>query len=346
MIRTTNGIATSACAIGTSTGDVRRSSGGSSSAMRKPKPSVTAETPSGTLSSPSRRRRRDRAAANDGETADRHRDRRRGQRVDAASCGSRRSGRRTARCPRARCRARGSSRSRARRRCRTSGRRARRSGYPSSTAITARFPTTTARSRHGRGRRAVSAEARSDSAVARLPLGPPGQAEERDDRDELHDRQRGRERQVQGLRRLAVDLGLERGAGRAAEDQDHAERREGEQERDRGGREDAPAAAPGSVTVAERAPPRRAQHARCLFLVWVEVGPETADDAHHDRVVEEHVREEDRAERRLHAQREECGRDDHGRQHEGNDRRRPARTACRGSRSVRARTRRAVRRAA
>ena len=52
-VRTTSGSATSACAIGTSSGLSRRSSGGRSRVMRKPKPSVTALTPSGSMKKPS-----------------------------------------------------------------------------------------------------------------------------------------------------------------------------------------------------------------------------------------------------------------------------------------------------
>lgn len=53
MVRITNGTPTSACASGTRIQLVRRSSGGSSRATRKPKPTVTAETPSGSISSAS-----------------------------------------------------------------------------------------------------------------------------------------------------------------------------------------------------------------------------------------------------------------------------------------------------
>lgn len=53
MVRTTKGAPTSACASGTRTQDWRRSSGGLSSAIRKPKPTVTADTPSGSISSAS-----------------------------------------------------------------------------------------------------------------------------------------------------------------------------------------------------------------------------------------------------------------------------------------------------
>ena len=49
----TSGTATTACAIGTSTADERRSSGGRFSVIRKPKPTVTAETPSGSMNNPS-----------------------------------------------------------------------------------------------------------------------------------------------------------------------------------------------------------------------------------------------------------------------------------------------------
>ena len=52
--RTTNGSATSACATGTIAGDERRSSGGSSNASRKPKPSIAADAPSGSIRSASR----------------------------------------------------------------------------------------------------------------------------------------------------------------------------------------------------------------------------------------------------------------------------------------------------
>ena len=52
MVRTTNGSATTACAIGTSHGLARRSTG-SSRAMRNPKPTVTADVPSGRRSTPS-----------------------------------------------------------------------------------------------------------------------------------------------------------------------------------------------------------------------------------------------------------------------------------------------------
>ena len=51
--RTTNGIATSACATGTIAGDERRSSGGSSNARRNPNPSIAAEAPSGSITSAS-----------------------------------------------------------------------------------------------------------------------------------------------------------------------------------------------------------------------------------------------------------------------------------------------------
>ena len=43
-----------ACAIGTSSSELRRSSGARSRVIRKPKPTVTAETPSGSMKTPSR----------------------------------------------------------------------------------------------------------------------------------------------------------------------------------------------------------------------------------------------------------------------------------------------------
>ena len=63
-MRTTNGTATSAWAIGISHDEPRKSNGAWSSAMRKPKPTVTADTPSGSERSVSRPRRRDAASAN------------------------------------------------------------------------------------------------------------------------------------------------------------------------------------------------------------------------------------------------------------------------------------------
>lgn len=68
MVRTTKGTPTSAWASGTRIHEERRSSGGSSRVMRKPKPMVTAEVPSGSISRASKPRtrrpaRRVRAAA-------------------------------------------------------------------------------------------------------------------------------------------------------------------------------------------------------------------------------------------------------------------------------------------
>ena len=75
-IRTTSGMVTIACAIGISSGDDRRSSGGASRAIRNPKPTVTALTPSGSItiaSSPpiarrATRRRGRRASTTDSST--------------------------------------------------------------------------------------------------------------------------------------------------------------------------------------------------------------------------------------------------------------------------------------
>ena len=73
-IRTTKGDATSACATGTSQGDERKSSGGSSKAITKPNPSITADAPSGSMtrtSSHAAARPRDRER---GQPADHERD--------------------------------------------------------------------------------------------------------------------------------------------------------------------------------------------------------------------------------------------------------------------------------
>ena len=70
----------------------------------------------------------------------------------------------------------------------------------------------------------------------------------------------------------------------------------------------------------KRAHAGRAEHARGVLLVRVEVSPEPADRPHDDRVVEEHVREEDRRRRKVRTrEREERGADDDGREHERHD---------------------------
>lgn len=56
IVRTTNGTPTRACASGTRIQLARRSNGGSSRVMRNPKPTVTADTPSGSMSSASKPR--------------------------------------------------------------------------------------------------------------------------------------------------------------------------------------------------------------------------------------------------------------------------------------------------
>ena len=117
--------------------------------------------------------------------------------------------------------------------------------------------------------------------------------EQQHDRDELHDGQRGGERQVQQLRGLAVDLGLERretGPPRIRITPNDVKR---EQEHDRGSRRDR-GPERGQRHLAERTPPAGAEHPRRFLLARVEVCPEPADGAHDDRVVEEDVREQDR----------------------------------------------------
>ncbi len=77
---------------------------------------------------------------------------------------------------------------------------ARASGTPSSTAMTARLPATSARSAASAGRRAVSPAARSARAWVVPALSRRVDDEERDHRDELHDASSaGRDRQVEEL---------------------------------------------------------------------------------------------------------------------------------------------------
>ena len=94
----------------------------------------------------------------------------------------------------------------------------------------------------------------------------------------------------------------------------------------------------------ERTPPARAEHPRGFFLVRVEMRPEAADRPHDDRVVEEHVRDQDRpdglveseiAERTAGAEeRRERGAHDHGRQHERHGDERAHDAAARETRSA------------
>ena len=302
--RITNGMATTACASGTSTVLARRSSGQRSSATRKPNPTVTADVPSGSISSVSIARvarpgpRRDHHRR---QTADHHRDHRRdrgelervAQRLPARA--------RTA------CRSRRSSSS---------------ARYDASDQLPAEphrlereheqrpaeehdrsppsTPPTTTRSQPARPARGV---ARRDQPLRdRPPLLHPRQHEQqRDHRDHLHERERGRDRQVEQLHRLAVDLDLERRVRRVGEQQHHAERGEREQEHDRRGRRDR-RAEQRQRDLAERARPRRAEHARRVGAARVELRPEAADRAHDHRDVEEHLRDEQRADAALPAE--------------------------------------------
>ena len=69
MARTTNGSATSEWAMGMSSTHVRRSRGGWSSAMRKPKPTMTADVPSGSITSASNVARQPAAPVADDDAA-------------------------------------------------------------------------------------------------------------------------------------------------------------------------------------------------------------------------------------------------------------------------------------
>lgn len=148
------------------------------------------------------------------------------------------------------------------------------------------------------------------------------------DRGELDEGQHGSRRQVQQLGGLPVDLHLQGGVRRSAEDLDDTEGGEGEEEdhqgrRRQGGRERGQRdASPGGEASG-------AQYPRGLLLPRVELCPQPAHRAYDDGVVEEDVREEDGPhggvqpdapqfveEPAATEQREERGADDDGRQHE------------------------------
>ena len=104
-------------------------------------------------------------------------------------------------------------RGRARRACERPVDERRRAARPRSTAITRevrrrrRRAAPRVRAGGGRSRRAAAQPPRRCAPALRSARVT---SEQRDDRDELHDGERGGERQVQQLRGLAVDLGLER----------------------------------------------------------------------------------------------------------------------------------------
>ena len=125
--------------------------------------------------------------------------------------------------------------------------------------------------------------------------------------------------------------------------------REGEQEDDRRRRCDR-GAQQRQRDGAKRLPARGAQDARCLLEARVELAPDATDDAQHDRVVVEDVRDAGWPRccwsrrtpngPRGPKQRQEGGRDHDRGQHEWNDRERREAGGGRESRSARRRTRR------
>ena len=131
-------------------------------------------------------------------------------------------------------------------------------------------------------------------------------------------------------RRLVVDLRLDRGPPRAAEDEDDAERGEAEEERQRGGGRQ------GRRQLGQRhlaGPPERPrpEHGRGFGARGIDRRPRPADDARDDRDVEEDVGGEDRPEAPLVALRQqlqERGRDDDRRQHERHQHERPRERAA------------------
>ena len=266
MTRTTNGTPTRACASGTSSQESRRSSGGLSRVIRKPKPTVTAEVPSGSISSASKPRssrpaRRVRAAAASPPTSSAttvasggvaQRVPRRVQRRDeegAVVAGG--------------ARARGRTRSRSRRAV---------EGARGQHAERQQDQQRDDREHAGQQRafaaaRPVRGAGRVDQPQRGLPAPhrPGVHGQDRDDGGELQQRQHGGGRQVEDLRGLPVDLHLQGGVRRPAEDLDDAEGGEGEQEHHHGGRGDrrgergqrhpAPGGRGGSRRASARPPP-------------------------------------------------------------------------------------------
>ena len=124
-------------------------------------------------------------------------------------------------------------------------------------------------------------------------LGARRRHHERHDERELHAGQHGRGGEVGALCRIAPDLGLERRLSRAADHKDHSERREAEEEHDRG-------CGPQrwlEVREGHFAPygaPCRTEYSRRFLQTYVEHRPVPADHTHDDGDVEDDVRDEDR----------------------------------------------------
>ena len=239
--RTTNGIATTACAIGTSNGEVARPRGACSNASRKPNPTVTAEVPSGSIRNASNAARRPPGPRGDRDRrqpADDQRDRRSRSPRTRASCAPRSTARRTTSSSTRSSRARDTPEAPVPADVQRAPRPARRAAPPRKTVVAPRIAADDQPLAPPRPARRVRPRR---PAAARPPRRSWARAEREDDRedgDDLHERERGRGRQVEQLDRLAVDLDFERRVRGIGEQQRDAERREREQEHDRRGRDD------------------------------------------------------------------------------------------------------------
>ena len=143
--------------------------------------------------------------------------------------------------------------------------------------------------------------------------------EQRGQSGQLKERQRGRHLQVEELRGLPVDLDLEGRVLRPAKDEDHTERREGEQKDDRRrGRNGGPQKRQRHAN--KCLPSGGAEDACAVLESRIELRPHAADDAQHDGVVVEDVRDQDRPDRVLQPQAEGAARakqrNERGRNHD------------------------------
>ena len=225
---------------------------GASSAMRNPKPTVTAEVPSGSSSSDVDARGRRGPGARPSAAAARPPSTtartvataaKRSELPSASSGGTKQAGVRVdppRRPPAARP---------GRRRCGTTARRATPSGEPEEH----RQERAGSRATHARSAPRPGA-APPRRAQRRRPRPPgaaragPATSEHRGDRGQLEQREHGGHREVQEVGGLPVDLHLEGAVRRPAEEADHAERGEGEEEGDRGRRRRWPGRSAGRVT--------------------------------------------------------------------------------------------------
>jgi len=163
-----------------------------------------------------------------------------------------------------------------------------------------------------RGDRSSAAGTAQPEARRRPPLRAGRPRDEQCQHDQLHHREHCGTADVAELRRPPRDLHLDRRVARATEHLHDAERGEGEQEHDGGGRDER-RTQQRQRHLAERPEPARTQRARRAAEVARQLGPERADDAHDDGDVAEHVGDEDRCRRpreSIRQQRQEGGTDD------------------------------------